>query len=130
MYYIVRYRVPLSTSNWAKYIDKKIKLSLFYFIKAVEYLPNRLIFFNFEIYYKRENYLKVRTVVFKYTTPPYSKRFSILVYWYISISCSHIPAFPHSEFYYMTRLPLIPWFHWFHQSRLLRTDFNPIQVPS
>ena len=27
----------------------------------MEYLPNRLTFFNFKIYYKKENYLKVRT---------------------------------------------------------------------
>ena len=26
-----------------------------------------------EIYYKEENYLKVKTAVFKYITPPYSK---------------------------------------------------------
>ena len=26
-----------------------------------------------QIYYKEENYLKVKTVVFKYITPPYSK---------------------------------------------------------
>ena len=35
----------------------------------MEYLPNRLTLFNSEIYYKKENYLKVKTVVFKYTTP-------------------------------------------------------------
>ena len=73
MCYMARYRVPLSTSNWARYIDKETKLSLFYFVKAMEYLPNRLTLFNFKIYYKKENYLKVKTAVFKYTTPPIVK---------------------------------------------------------
>ena len=27
----------------------------------------------FKFYYKEENYLKVRTIVFKYITPPYNK---------------------------------------------------------
>ena len=43
-------------------------------------LPNRLTPLYSEIYYKEENYLKVKTTVFKYTTPPYSKGLSILVY--------------------------------------------------
>ena len=42
-------------------------------MKAVEYLPNKLTPFNFKIYYKEENYLKVRTAVFKYITPPIVK---------------------------------------------------------
>ena len=48
----------------------------------MECLPNKLTPFNFKIYYKKENYLKVRTVVFKYITPPYSKD---SVYWYIGM---------------------------------------------
>ena len=51
-------------------------------MKAVEYLPNRLTFFNSEIYYKKENYLKVRTAVFKYITPPIIKG---SVYWYVGM---------------------------------------------
>ena len=39
----------------------------------MEYLPNKLISFNFKIYYKKENYLKVKTVFLKYTTSLYSK---------------------------------------------------------
>ena len=39
----------------------------------MEYLPNRLTLLYSKIYYKEENYLKVKTVVFKYVTPPYSK---------------------------------------------------------
>ena len=59
-------------------------------------MPNRLTPLYFKIYYKEENYLKVKTVVFKYITPPYSKGW---VRWYISILvyfmflCSHIPTF-------------------------------------
>ena len=36
-------------------------------------MPNRLTPFNSKIYYKKENYLKVKTAVFKYITFPYSK---------------------------------------------------------
>ena len=43
-------------------------------------MPNRLTPLYFKIYYKEENYLKVKTAVFKYITPPYSKGLSILVY--------------------------------------------------
>ena len=39
----------------------------------MECLPNKLTFFNSKIHYKKKNYLKVRTIVFKYTTPPHSK---------------------------------------------------------
>ena len=42
-------------------------------------MPNRLTPLYSKIYYKEENYLKVRTVVFKYITPPYSKGLSMLV---------------------------------------------------
>ena len=44
----------------------------------MECLPNRLTPFNFKIYYKEENYLKVKTAVFKYITPSIVK-FGILV---------------------------------------------------
>ena len=48
----------------------------------MEYLLNRLTPFNSKIYYKKENYLKVKTTVFKYITPPIVKiqYISILVY--------------------------------------------------
>ena len=59
-------------------------------MKAVEYLPNRLTPFNSEIYYKEKNYLKVRTAVFKYITPPIVKG---SVYWYIGILVYHVPTF-------------------------------------
>ena len=128
MCYATKYRVPLCTGKWAKYINKKIKSSLFYLIKAVECLPNKLTPFNSKIHNKEENYLKVRTIVFKYITPPIVKRLSILVYQYISILRSRVSTFPHFKFYYVTQLPLVPWVHWFYQSRLLRTNSNLIQV--
>ena len=48
----------------------------------MECLPNKLTLFNFNIYYKKENYLKVKTTVFKYITPSIVKiqYFSILVH--------------------------------------------------
>ena len=36
-------------------------------------MPNRLTPLYSKIYYKKENYLKVITAVFKYITPLYSK---------------------------------------------------------
>ena len=48
-------------------------------------MPNRLTPLYSKIYYKEENYVKVRTTVFKYITLFYSKglvHYS-LVYWYI-----------------------------------------------
>ena len=59
-------------------------------------MPNRLTPLYSKIYYKEENYLKVRTAVFKYITPPIVKveYVGILVYWYISIFLySHILTF-------------------------------------
>ena len=86
----------------------------------MEYLPNRLTLLYSEIYYKEENYLKVKTAVFKYITPPYSKDWvrSASVYQYIG--CSEYIMFLHSKlmyilsFNYITQLPLVLWFYWFH----------------
>ena len=44
-------------------------------------MPNRLTPLYSKIYYKEENYVKIRTAVFKYITPPIVK-FGILVRWY------------------------------------------------
>ena len=44
-------------------------------------MPNKLTPLYSKIYYKEENYLKVKTTVFKYITPPYSKG------WYIGMLC-------------------------------------------
>ena len=48
----------------------------------MECLPNRLTPLYFKIYYKEENYLKIKTAVFKYITPPIVKveYVGILVY--------------------------------------------------
>ena len=83
----MRYKVPLSTSKQAKYIDKETIVKPLSLIKAVEYLPNKLTLFNSEIYYKEENYLKVKTAVFKYITPFYSKG---LVYKYAQYIYNYI----------------------------------------
>ena len=109
---------------------EKQQSSLFHLVKAVECLPNRLTPLYSKIYYKEENYLKVKTTVFKYTTPPHSKRLSILVYQYISILYSRVSIFLHFKFHYVTQLPLVLQFYQSYQSRLLHTDFNPIQVLS
>ena len=57
---------------------------------------NRLTPLYSKIYYKEENYLMVKTAVFKYITAPYSKGFvyiSMLVHQYIIFLYSHIPIF-------------------------------------
>ena len=62
----------------------------------MECLPNRLTPLYSKIYYKEENYLKVRTAVFKYITPPIVKveYISILVYQYIpTFLYSHVLTF-------------------------------------
>ena len=54
-----------------------------------------------KIYYKEENYLKVKTAVFKYITPPYSKGW---VYWcliYQYILCFKYTMFLYSNFLYV-----------------------------
>ena len=73
MCYVVRYRVPLSTSKQARYINRETIIKPLLLIKAIERLPNRLTPFNFKIYYKKKNYLKVKTTVFKYITSPIVK---------------------------------------------------------
>ena len=60
----------------------------------MEYLPNRLNPLYFKIYYKEKNYLKVKTAVFKYITPPIVKG---SVYWYISILVYYALIFPYSH---------------------------------
>ena len=54
----------------------------------MEYLPNRLILLYSKIYYKEENYLKVKTAVFKYITPPIIK-----VEYVGMLVCQYIPIF-------------------------------------
>ena len=78
MYYVVKYKVLLGTSNWAKYIDKDVKSQASSIKKAVECLPNRLTPLYSKIHYEEENYLKVKTKLFIYLAPLYSKGLSIL----------------------------------------------------
>ena len=73
MYYIVKYKVLLKTGKWARYIDRDIKNQTSFTEKALECLPNRLTPLYSEIYYKEENYLRVRTELLIYPSPPYSK---------------------------------------------------------
>ena len=46
-------------------------------------LPNRLTSIYSKNHYEEENYLKVKTVVFKYITPPYSNSSCVLTFPYI-----------------------------------------------
>ena len=56
---------------------------------TVEYLPNRLTLIYSKNHYKEENYLKVKTEVFKYITPPYSNDW---VYGNIGILVCNVPT--------------------------------------
>ena len=91
-------------------------------MKVLEYLPNRLTPLYSKIHYEKENYLKVRTELLIYPSPPYSKGLGMWERWYVGMSRSYVLAYTRTELCHVTRLPLVPWFHWFHQSRLLRTD--------
>ena len=88
-YFMLRCEVP-STSNtydWAGYIDRiKTRPDLITVI-IVKYLPNRLTPLYSEIHYEEENYLKARTAVFKYITPPHNKG---SVRRYVGTSRSHV----------------------------------------
>ena len=72
----------------------------------MECLPNKLTPLYSKIYYKEENYLKVKTVVFKYITPLHSKGWvcGALVYRYI--------IFPYSKPLYILNpyYILLMWF--------------------
>ena len=63
----------LKTYKWAQYIDRDIKSQASFTVKALEYLPNKLTPLYSKIYYKEENYLRVKTELFIYPSPPYSK---------------------------------------------------------
>ena len=57
-------------------MGRDIKSQAFFTVKALECLPNKLTLLYSEIYYKEKNYLKVRTQLFIYPSPPYSKGLS------------------------------------------------------
>ena len=95
-------------------------------------MPNRLTPFYSKIYYKKENYLKVKTAVFKYIALPIVKvkYISILVYSYIPIfSCFYIPNFLLYTAY-VTRLTPCPMAPLVPLAPPLNTNSNPIQVLS
>ena len=79
----MRYLVPTSTGNWARCVDR-IRSQVQTRVdqhRSLRVLPNRLTPIYSKNYYKKENYLKVKTVIFKYITPPHSNS---LVYQYVS----------------------------------------------
>ena len=78
MCYAVKYKVLLGTGKWARYIDRDVKSQAFFTKKALECLPNRLTPLYSKIYYKKENYLKVKTKLLIYLSPLYSKGLSML----------------------------------------------------
>ena len=78
MYYIVKYKVLLKSSKWAQYIDRDIKSQASFTEKVLECSPNKLTLLYSEIHYEEENYLKVRTKLLIYPSPPYSKGLSTL----------------------------------------------------
>ena len=77
-------------------------------MKAVEYLPNRLTLLYSKIYYKEENYLTVRIELLIYPSPPYSKGLGTWECWNISILRFYILVYTHTEYCYITQLPLVP----------------------
>ena len=81
----MRYLVLTSTGNWARYINR-IKLQVRTGVdqhRLLKVLPNRLTPVYSKNHYKEENYLKVKTVIFKYITPPYSNSLFVLTFLYI-----------------------------------------------
>ena len=60
-------------------------------------MPNRLTPLYSEIYYKEENYLKVKTAVFKYITPPIVKVEYIGMLIYLVYYVPNVPIFLYSE---------------------------------
>ena len=81
----MRYLVPISTGNWARCVDRirsQVRTGVDQH-RSLKVLPNRLTPVYSENYYKEENYLKVKTVVFKYITPPYSNGWFVLTFLYI-----------------------------------------------
>ena len=78
----MRYLVPISTSNWARCVYR-IRLQVRTRVnqhRLLKVLPNRLTPIYSKNYYKEENYLKVKTVVFKYITPPHSNSCYVLIF--------------------------------------------------
>ena len=75
--YAVKYKVLLWTSKWAKYINKDIESQVSFTKKSLVCLPNRLTPLYSKIYYKEKNYLKVKTELLIYPSPPIVKVWGI-----------------------------------------------------
>ena len=99
-------------------------------MKALECSPNKLTPLYSKIHYEEENYLKVKIKLFIYPSPPHSKGLGPWERWYVGILRPYVLAYSCTELHHVTRLPLIPWFYWFDQSHVPRTDSYPIQVLS
>ena len=65
---------------------------------------NKLTSLYSKIYYKEENYLKIKTVVFKYITPPIVKVEYVGILVYLVYCVSNIPVFPRSKLLVMCYL--------------------------
>ena len=64
-------------------------------------MPNRLTPLYSIIYYKEENYLNVRTTVFKYITPPIIKVEYVSILVYLVYYIPNIPIFQTLVIYYL-----------------------------
>ena len=69
----MKYKVLLWTGKWVKYVNRDIESQASFTVKALEYSPNRLTPLYSKIHYEEENYLKVKTELLIYPSPPYSK---------------------------------------------------------
>ena len=75
----------MSTGNWARCVDRirsQVQTRVNQY-KSLKVLPNRLTPVYSKNHYEEENYLKVKTVVFKYITPPHSNSSFVLTFLYI-----------------------------------------------
>ena len=107
MYYAVKYKVLLGFGKWAKYIDRDVESQVFFTKKALECLLNKLTPLYSKIYYEEENYLKVKTELLIYPSPPHNKGWYVKYIRYIKyINRSHRS---HRSYIpdYMIWLPLI-----------------------
>ena len=69
----MKYRVLLGTGNWAKYVNRDVESQASFTKKALKCLPNKLTPLYSKIHYEEENYLKVKTELLIYPSPPHSK---------------------------------------------------------
>ena len=70
-------------------------------------MPIKLTLLYSEIHYEEENYLKVKTGLFIYPSPPHSKGLGMWECWYVSMLRSYVLAYLCTELHYVTQLPLV-----------------------